>query len=114
MGVMMRPRCANNTSCHNFRAMTGSSKISLHAKGMAIDINPAYNPYVKRRGTEIVKVEPSGSEPYANRACAYPYKIEKGDACYREFRRRGFRWGGEWKRSVKDYQHFEKVVASHK
>jgi hypothetical protein len=36
-----------------------------------------------------------------------PYKITKGDLCYKLFIKHGFSWGGEWK-SKKDYQHFEK------
>ena len=40
---------ANNTSCYNYRVMTGSKKrLSKHALGLAIDINPLYNPYVKQ------------------------------------------------------------------
>ena len=34
-------------------------------------------------------------------------KTQKGAVCYRLFKEKGFRWGGDWKHS-KDYQHFEK------
>ena len=34
--------------------------------------------------------------------------IKKGDACYKAFTSRGWKWGGNWKNS-KDYQHFEKI-----
>lgn len=97
---------ANNTSCFNFRMMTGSTtKISKHGLGLAIDINPLYNPYV--RGN---KVEPSSSRPYAfNRSKRknIPMKIDTNDLCYKLFRQHGFIWGGSWS-SCKDYQHFEK------
>lgn len=36
----------NNTSCFNYRVVDGTSSLSKHAYGMAIDINPLYNPYV--------------------------------------------------------------------
>lgn len=52
-------------------------------------------------------VNPEQSRKYALRNGKFRYKIEKGDLCYRLFKSRGFRWGGEW-RTVKDYQHFEK------
>jgi hypothetical protein len=89
---------ANNTSCYNYRVMTGSkNKLSKHALGLAIDINPLYNPYVKGN---IVK-------PEAGRKYAKNPQIKKGDLIYRLFKKHGFKWGGEW-RTLKDYQHFEK------
>ena len=79
--------------------MTGSrNKLSKHALGLAIDINPLYNPYVKGN---IVK-------PEAGRKYAKNPQIKKGDLIYRLFKQRGFRWGGVW-RTLKDYQHFEKM-----
>ena len=95
----------NNTSAFNYRPVAGSTKLSAHARGMAIDINPRYNPYHKERnGRSIVK--PAGSKAYLNREASFPYKLEKGDLCYRLFTAHGFTWGGNW-RTVKDYQHFE-------
>lgn len=96
----------NNTSCFNFRAMTGSKRLSNHAKGCAIDINPLYNPYVKM-GHEIVFVKPKNGKAYADRSRNFSYKIDRKDLCYRLFIKHGFRWGGAWK-SHQDYQHFEK------
>ncbi len=99
---------ANNSSSFNFRRVSGTRSLSRHALGLAVDINPLYNPYVyTRKGRSMC--EPEGSRPYANRGRTFPYKITKGDACYREFTKRGFTWGGNW-RSCKDYQHFEKKM----
>lgn len=42
---------ANNTSCFNYRMMSGSNVLSLHAKGLAVDVNPLQNPSVKRGKT---------------------------------------------------------------
>lgn len=98
---------ANNTSCFNFRLIKGTSKASKHGKGLAIDINPLYNPHVKQDKHGKLLVEPSCALPYADRKKPFRYKITKEDLCYKEFVKHGFRWGGAWK-SSKDYQHFEK------
>ena len=99
--------CAdNNTSSFNYRVVGGTTNLSKHALGLAIDINPFYNPYVTYpNGVE--RISPPGSEPYANRNADLPYMIKKGDLCYNLFIQHGFTWGGEWK-TLKDYQHFQK------
>ena len=97
---------ANNTSCFNQRHIPIGGLMSKHSYGMAVDINPKYNPYYKVRNG-MTRIQPKGSEYYINRSEVFPYKIEKGDLCYRLFRQHGFRWGGDWL-SGKDYQHFEK------
>ena len=97
---------ANNTSAFNFRRASGMQRLSSHSTGMAIDINPLYNPLVKHREGKT-KVFPATAIAYIDRTKFFPYKIEKGDLCYRLFKKYGFSWGGDW-RSSKDYQHFEK------
>ncbi|MCD8284940.1 MAG: M15 family metallopeptidase [Prevotellaceae bacterium] len=104
-----RSMAANNTSCFNFRYVSGTHTVSKHGRGMAVDVNPLYNPYVYTRGGKS-GVEPQEGSPYAtNRESRsdIPYKIDHNDLCYKLFRSRGFRWGGDWAHS-KDYQHFEK------
>ena len=98
---------ANNTSCYCYRPVSGTTKLSKHAQGLAIDINPLYNPCVRRRKDGTLKVEPSTGRPYVNRQKSFKYKISQHDLCCRLFLEHGFRWGGNW-RSLKDYQHFEK------
>ncbi len=98
---------ANNTSCYCYRAIAGTTRLSKHAQGMAIDINPLYNPCVKQNKDGTLLVQPATGRPYVNRKKSYKYKISKNDLCYRLFISHGFRWGGDW-RSKKDYQHFEK------
>ena len=98
---------ANNTSCFCFRAISGSRKLSKHAQGLAIDLNPLQNPCVKRRNDGTLDVQPATARFYANRSRNFKYKITRNDLAYRLFKQRGFRWGGDWK-SLKDYQHFEK------
>ena len=98
---------ANNTSCYCYRTIEGSSKLSKHAQGLAIDVNPLYNPCVRRKKDGTLLVQPSTGKPYVNRSKKFKYKITQQDLCYRLFVRHGFKWGGAW-RSLKDYQHFEK------
>lgn len=97
----------NNTSCFNYRVVAGSTKLSRHALGLAIDINPFYNPYVTYPDG-VKHSSPPGSEPYADRSVDFPYKIGgKDDLCLQLFDAHGYTWGGRWK-SVQDYQHFQK------
>ena len=85
----------NNTSGFNYRKIKGSRRLSNHAFGKAIDINPLINPFVsKHRST-------SKYDPKARGALTAESPV------VRIFKRHGWSWGGEWKR-VKDYQHFEK------
>lgn len=98
---------ADNTSCFNVRPKASyKSGFSSHAYGMAIDINPLYNPYVRTRDG-VTRIEPEEAAPYVDRQKDFPHKIDSQDLCFRLFRAHGFTWGGAW-RSVKDYQHFEK------
>lgn len=97
----------NNCSCFNSRPITAGGRASMHSYGLAVDINPKYNPYYKVKESGSVIVRPIGSEEYLDRTNQFPYKITKGDLCYRLFRQHGFQWGGDWGNS-KDYQHFEK------
>ena len=98
---------ANNTSCFCYRVVDGSTNLSNHAYGKAIDLNPFYNPYVVFKAGEDDYISPPGSEIYADRSTAFPYKIDENDLAYRLFKEHGFRWGGDWN-SCKDYQHFDK------
>ena len=98
---------ANNTSCFCYRPIAGSRKLSKHALGLAVDINPLYNPYEKWLANGKRRVQPSNATPYCDRTRDFPYKITRDDLCYRLFTSYGFQWGGAW-RSVKDWQHFER------
>lgn len=99
---------ANNTSCFNFRKVKGSKNLSKHSRGLAIDINPRYNPCVKKKKNGTFTVQPSSGKSYTYRTKSFPYKISQNDLCYKLFIEKGFKWGGIWK-YTKDYQHFEKI-----
>ena len=97
----------NNSSCFNFRFISHTTVVSKHGAGLAVDINPRYNPYYKTvKGKP--NVEPFNGAAYLDRSKNFPYKIDHNDLMYKLFTEAGFEWGGDWK-SAKDYQHFEWV-----
>lgn len=97
----------NNTSSFNYRVVPGSSHLSNHAKGRAIDINPLQNPYVKYNSDGSFAHYYKDMELYLDRNSGKKHMITHEDECYKIFKKYGFTWGGDWN-SVKDYQHFEK------
>jgi hypothetical protein len=98
-----RSMADNNTSAFNCRLTTGSRRVfSRHSWGKAIDINPVANPYVRKK-----TVSPPAGKEYLDRAIPRKGMILRGGVVHKEFTKRGWRWGGSWKR-LKDYQHFEK------
>lgn len=96
----------NNTSCFCYRVVSGSTTLSKHARGLAIDINTLYNPYYKDRKDGTRYIQPATAAEYCDRTKDFPYKIDRNDLCYRLFTQAGFEWGGNWT-TCKDFQHFE-------
>lgn len=99
---------ANNTSAFNYRTVAGTHRLSKHAMGLAIDINPRINPYINTKGI----LTPANAKAYRCRnkkKCKGKYArymIQPGSKITRLFKKYGFTWGGDWKYS-KDYQHFQ-------
>jgi hypothetical protein len=91
---------ANNTSAFNCRPVTGGARWSDHSYGVAIDINPVVNPYVRRD-----TVAPPEGAPYVDRDADVPGMIHEGDVVVDTFADHGWIWGGTWS-FPKDYQHF--------
>ena len=98
----------NNSSCFNFRFISGTEEISMHGKGLAVDINPLYNPFVVE-DEDGLYIEPDTAWDYVDRDESFDYKIEEDDLLVTLFKQHGFDWGGDWTYE-KDYQHFEKDV----
>ncbi len=101
---------ANNSSAFNDRAITNASAPSLHAYGLAIDINPVQNPFVEIGKDGRAQVSPASGGRYLNRQSARPGKpARKGMAeeVVELFAQHGFTiWGGDWDAPI-DYQHFQ-------
>ena len=79
---------------------TKSSGWSMHAYGLAIDLNPFQNPY---KNGSLVVPELSGS--YLDRSQHLPGMVHHGDLVWTAFHDIGWGWGGDWS-SLKDYTHF--------
>lgn len=94
---------ANNTSAFCCRPVTGTKKFSKHAYGVAIDINPMMNPYIRPDKS----FAPENSAPYLDRSQKLPGMIDENDYCYKVFTSYGWKWGGHFKGET-DYQHFYK------
>ncbi len=90
----------NNTCSFNYRFISGTRIHSMHASGLAIDINPLQNPYIKN---DIVLPEGAVYDTTAKGT------ITANSQLVKEFKKRGWSWGGDWE-SLKDYQHFEKKI----
>ncbi|MCW2814177.1 MAG: hypothetical protein JWN84_1632 [Nocardioides sp.] len=91
----------NNTGAYVCRPTTGqSSGFSAHAYGLAIDLNPFMNPYLK---DDVVLPELASS--YLDRERVRPGMVLVDSLAVREFARIGWSWGGDFQ-SLLDYQHF--------
>lgn len=90
----------NNTSAFNYRTIAGTNRLSHHAVGRAIDINPMQNPHISRKGMIF--------PPKGTYDVSAPGTVVKNGPVVKLFKRHGFSWGGDWN-SLKDYQHFEKI-----
>src|SRR5262245_31291087 len=93
---------ADNTSSFNCRRAVGSAtgSWSMHAYGLAIDVNPVENPYVLRG-----RALPRAGARYLDRSRVRPGMAVEGGALVRPFDAGGWGWGGRWTGSI-DYQHF--------
>ncbi len=89
----------NNTSAFNYRTVPFSDRLSNHAFGFAMDINPVQNPYY------------TGQQIFPENAVYYP---SIPGTLYDEhpvvllFKVLGWRWGGDW--YERDYQHYDKQL----
>lgn len=93
---------ADNTSAFNCRFVAGTERWSMHAYGLAIDINPIENPYVSGS-----YVSPPAGAPFADRSRSAPGMIHDGGQVEKAFARKaGWEWLGDGPQSIRDYQHF--------
>jgi hypothetical protein len=90
----------NDTGAFNCRAARGATSYSRHAYGLAVDVNPFQNPYLK--GDLVL---PELASAYRDRGWRRPGMILPGGVVVRAFARIGWGWGGSWQ-SLKDLQHF--------
>ena len=87
----------NAASGYTWRNVAGRDRLSEHAYGTAIDINPNENYCLYASGSTTGKYWKPGEDPYS----VSPY----GDVV-RIFEKYGFTWGGDAWRGTADYMHF--------
>lgn len=99
----------NNSSGYNYRLVAGTNRMSKHSKGLAFDINPVQNIYVKynKDGNETVRYPKEGvydKNTKGTLTSDSPLVILMKDL--------GWDWGGDWvpESGRVDYQHFEKHI----
>ncbi len=95
----------NDTTSFVCRPVVASnSGWSMHAYGLAIDLNPFHNPYLK--GEVVV---PELASTYTDRAQVRPGMLHPDDPAsvviIDAFAAMGWEWGGNWQ-SLKDWMHF--------
>jgi len=100
----------NNTSAFNYRPIAGKRSLSVHAYGLAIDINPKQNPFVEFGEQGSARFKPDDGAKYANRMQFRYGKDERqgfAEDVIATFADNGFLyWGGFWNTPI-DYQHFQ-------
>ncbi len=94
---------ANNTSAFNFRLIEGTVVPSHHGLGIAVDLNPVQNPWIRGE-----RVDPIEGTPFVDRSVERPGMILDGGVVVEAFERRGWEWGGRWRDSL-DLHHFSRL-----
>lgn len=90
----------NNSSGYNFRDISNTGKISHHAAGRAIDLNPKLNPWLH---DDIAEPSDGAYDP------AVPGTWSENHPIVQFLESRGWTWGGHFK-TMKDYHHFQKPL----
>jgi hypothetical protein len=78
---------------------SGTGTWSMHAYGLAVDLDPRENPYVG-----CGQSRDPAARSYRDRANRRPGMV--GRRIVRAFTSVGWGWGGSWAGSTKDYMHF--------
>ncbi len=89
----------NNTSSFNYRFVAGTTRLSNHATGRAVDINPFFNPVVYPDG----KVSPEGAKYQPSKRG----RFSDENIVVKEFLKKGWRWGAKFSKYA-DNHHFDK------
>lgn len=96
-----RSMAADNTSAFNFRVVAGTTVLSQHALGLAIDLNPVENPMIWPGGARFV---PPGGADFLDRRRVRPGMIVRPGPVTAILDELGWEWGGDW-RHVADLHH---------
>jgi hypothetical protein len=81
---------------------TGTGSWSMHAYGLAIDVNPTENPYIG-----CGQSRDPATKPYRDRSRHRRGMV--GPRVVAAFASVGWSWGGAWTGNTKDYMHFSET-----
>jgi poly-gamma-glutamate synthesis protein (capsule biosynthesis protein) len=95
----LRSMAADNSSGFNFRVVAGTTELSQHALGLAIDLNPVENPWV-----QTDRFVPAVGAPFLDRTALRAGMIVRPGPVVRILDELGWEWGGDWKHA-RDYHH---------
>jgi hypothetical protein len=97
-----RSLAADNTAAFNCRyaVAPGPKRWSVHAYGLAIDVDPVENPYLLGG-----RVHPRAGRAFLDRSRVRRGMAVRGGVLVQAFAAVGWSWGGRWGSSP-DYQHF--------
>jgi poly-gamma-glutamate synthesis protein (capsule biosynthesis protein) len=100
-----RSMAADNTSAFNFRVVAGTTTLSQHALGLAIDLNPLENPMIWPAvpGAAPRFVPPDAAD-FLDRRRVRPGMIVRPGPVTAILDELGWEWGGDW-RHVADLHH---------
>ena len=100
-----RSMAADNTSAFNFRVIAGTTVLSQHALGLAIDLNPVENPMIwpAAAGAPPRFVPPAAAD-FLDRRRVRPGMIVRPGPVTAILDELGWEWGGDW-RHVADLHH---------
>ena len=90
----------NNSSAFNYRFVACTERLSLHAVGRSVDINPFLNPVFYEDGVS--------APPGASYDLTAEGTLSGEGPVVQAFKSKGWRWGGNFE-SIRDYHHFEKL-----
>ena len=100
----------NNTSAFNYRSITARPGVlSNHARGLAFDLNPAQNIYIKYDENQQEVFRYPKGVLYDEHAKG---TLTKDHPLVLFMKDLGWEWGGNWtpESGRTDYQHFEKIL----
>ncbi len=96
---------ANVSSGFNYRLVAGTDNISMHGQGLAFDINPRQNPYIRYENGRAIVAPKEAVWNSSN-----PGTITNNHPLVQYMTEKGWEWGGNWtiESGRIDYQHFQK------
>lgn len=89
---------ADNSSAFNFRLISGTTLLSQHALGRAIDLNPVENPWRKPE-----RIVPEAGRAFVDRTDVRPGMFVRPGPAIAAVDELGWEWGGDWRHAFDDH-----------